>query len=70
MFASKLTKGDQVLFQVWNGKPQTLYFDKPFNEKQGFFKDEQQGGLYRKDYKNIIKINEITNFLNTRKPFN
>lgn len=54
---SKLTKGDQVLFQVWNGKPLTLYFDKPFNEKQGFFKDEQQGGPYRKDYKNIIKIN-------------
>jgi len=57
MFSSKLTKGDQVLFQVWNGKPQTLYFDKPLNDKQGFFTDEQGGGPYRKDYKNIIKIN-------------
>lgn len=66
---SKLTKGDQVLFQVWNGKPQTLYFDKPFNEKQGFFKDEQQGGPYRKDYKNIIKINgKVVNEIKINKP--
>lgn len=42
--SSKLTKGDQVRF-----KDNTLlWFDKPFNTTQGFFKDEQGGGLYRK----------------------
>jgi hypothetical protein len=55
--SQKLTKGDQIRFQVWNGKDQILYFEKPLNDKQGFFRDEQQGGLYRKDYKNILSIN-------------
>ena len=57
LLSTKLTKGDQVLFQVWNGKPLTLYFKNSLNDKQGFFTDEQGGGPYRKDYKNIIKIN-------------
>jgi hypothetical protein len=32
-----------------------LWFDKPFNPTQGFFKNEH-GGLYRKNYNNIMKI--------------
>ena len=49
--SSKLSKGDQVRF-----KDNTLlWFDKPFNPTQGFFKNEN-GGLYRKNYNNIMKI--------------
>ena len=52
-----------------NGKPLTLYFKKSLNDKQGFFTDEQGGGPYKKDYKNIIKINgKVINEIKVNKP--
>lgn len=53
----KLTIGCQTRFQVWNQKDQTLFYKGPLNDKQGFFTTSDGLATYRKDYKNIIKIN-------------